>query len=290
MRIFDLPSGLESIDGFGADPENVYVGALDEKSMGTLFKVPKRGGTSTKLATGMHNMAGAASSGKFVYFRADSGGAPYLHRVPVGGGAPSKLAKLDESSDTAITVDAWNVYFGTGDGISKLDDTNPSKVTVVVPKTDPTESVRSIAVCGDAVYWSTQSAIWRADAKTKRTKLADAKQALGVACDKSAVFWADRADLARGQGAIWSLANDATSPTALASGLDGPHGLAINYEFAYTTTNGGDKVIRASKDERRTVVLARGRKEPAFMLVDSDRLCWVDGNDGRGVTCALKPK
>lgn len=117
VKVADL---LEGHTGLIADATNVFF----VETYSNLLKVPKVGGTKTKVNTGTvllnESQLALNTDGTFVYSAGYSGSAHAVMRTPIGGGAPAVVATGTANLKNAtLLVDSTTVWALTSTGIFK---------------------------------------------------------------------------------------------------------------------------------------------------------------------------
>jgi hypothetical protein len=139
------------------DASNVYFIGEDEGALGTLYRVPRSGGTPTALASGVGNgtaFGPLATDGASVFYL--KGGA--IMRIPVGGGAETTFAPaVDFVADMTVHEGAlyWACY-SCGTIVKQPIDQGPA---VILASNQASPSC--IAVDDSFVYWGTDSALMK---------------------------------------------------------------------------------------------------------------------------------
>jgi hypothetical protein len=138
---------LELPTGIAVDARSVYWPTWG----GSVMKVPVGGGTPTTLIAAVAGSVGGvaiAVDGANVYWVGGSPDALILSSVPLGGGAPTKLAPVGGAS--GIASDGTSVYWVAPDGVMRLPVAGGTPTTL---SSLGGFAWTAIAVNGGSIYW-----------------------------------------------------------------------------------------------------------------------------------------
>jgi hypothetical protein len=116
----------------------------------------------------------------------------------------------------------------------------------------------------------------------------------GIVVDAANVYWTDAGNPGSipADGALVRMALAGGTPTALATGLNGPGDLALDSANLYWASADGT-IMRAPLSGGPPTMLAAGQKDPHDIVVDATSVYWVDRGDpgmANGSVVKLTPK
>lgn len=242
-----------SASDIAVDATNLY---WSTNTMGTIEKVPLRGGAPSTLVSGQVPTYSLAVDATNVYWNGTA-----VMKAPLAGGAPSVVDGVVALG--RIKADATSIYYQTKSAIWSISpDGTGSKMLASEPGT-----INYFAVGGSDIAWITgltaRSAPITGGAPTL---LASNAPANGIAADATNVYWG----AGRVQQCAASGCND--QPLTLAMGK-GVIAIATDGKFVYFTNQ--LTIERVPVDGGEVQTLATSSAQPVNIRVDDTSVYWT---------------
>lgn len=119
------------------------------------------------------------------------------------------------------------------------------------------------------------------------TVVATARSPFDVAVDANNIYWTDNGDIKAGAiqpstGTVMKMPRIGGTPVVLASGQDGPAGIAIDSSRVYWTNIRSGTVMTVSLGGGTPIALASGQDLPRQIAVDSAYVYWTNSGQSSG--------
>jgi hypothetical protein len=191
------------------------------------------------------------------------------------GASPGSTASALAAGQTAparVAVGRTQVYWSSGDGSVERVPKAGGAVAVVA---GPGGSINGLAADGDDVFWTTDDAVYVADASgAAPRRLVDGLAHAGaITLDANSLYW-----LERDSGSVVRLARMGGVPVTIARGEAVAGGLAVDGGVVYWST--GAAVRAAAPGSGAAVVAALGHTKPVDALVArGGNVAWIEATD-----------
>jgi hypothetical protein len=245
--------GHSAVSALAFDAAQVYIGTI----FGQLAAYAVSGGSAATLL--FHSADGGttwinaiASDGKDVYFAAGFGGGQQISRVSAAGGSVQQLA-ISHDPVEGIAVDSSSVYWTEAGSVIEVPLTGGTPQTLATNQ----QSAGPIVVDSTGVYWLERGAL------------------LGCPVLSGAGGWF--------HGALDHLSPGSTSPTTIASGIDGAVSLARGGGAVYWTDWSascnylayGGSVMKQADGSSTAQAVSSNLATPDDLFVDSTTLYFM---------------
>lgn len=224
------------------------------------------------LATGLFAPRGLAIDATAVYFTNTN--ADTVMKVDKVGGAPvvivpHRFTSAEQPWGLAVTGGYlyWVAFFRGFIARSGLGGEDPIELA------ESEGYAKEIAVDETSIYWTRPGMIRKMGRGGGAPVTLIATNAQDLAADGSSVYWTQAASI--GGGAVMRMGLGGESPTALASGLSSPRGLALDASSVYWADDGDRTVRKVSLAGGAVTTLATAPGSPAFVAVDSAAVYWT---------------
>ncbi|HNS98197.1 MAG TPA: DUF5050 domain-containing protein [Polyangiaceae bacterium] len=276
--------------GIAVDDTTVFWLAED-KSDGSVYSIPKGGGTAQKLASGQNGPVQVAIDDGFVFWTNFQGGGS-IRRVKKNGTDLTTLAQA--SGPWAIALNNDNVYWtNTSDGsIRRVVKPGGQPVVLVTGESSP----RGIAIDEKQMYWTTSTGgqVRRAnlDGTSPDSLVAGQNYPLGIAVDDTWVYWTEvgasysLGDCGQADGRIARAKKaDGSSHTTLASNQACPLNLVVKDGLVYWVNAGtvtgsnynyDGTIQQANTDGSDAKLVATGQDRPYGIAVGDNAIFWTN--------------
>lgn len=283
--IVTVASGQTGATALALDATNVYWTTIAANANDAVMTAPKAGGTAVTLASNQNTPWALAVDATGIYWTSGSQSAVSVMRAALDGSNPTTLVSGQDTEN--IVIDANNVYWteNTGTGIG-----SGTGSVFAVPKTggtavdvgSATGTALGLAVEGSSVYWADlpssggnilSTAI---DGGTPNLVTSFSHLPNGmVVADAMNVYWANE------DGTILKAPLGGGPAGTLATGLNQPHGLAVDASDLYVAVTGSNgtngSVVRVPLSGGPPVTLSAGGS-PWAIAVDAVSIYWTDSD------------
>lgn len=234
--VYDVSEQFWMRPNIALDDSNVYWTdpATDGPDSGSVTKISKIGGTSTKLASNLAKPSAIAADGTNVYWTMfDAGG---VMMVPRDGGPTTVLAPPDQRGGMGIAIGGGNVYWTSSAAVMRVPIAGGDSVTVE-------SGTRSWAIATDSesIYWMSRPSLpasgefffncYYFDMTLKKAPVAGGTETVLVkgisvgprvststmAVDATNVYWVDEAT-----SSVMTVGKDGGTPTVLVAPPEPP--------------------------------------------------------------------
>jgi sugar lactone lactonase YvrE len=224
-------------EGIAVDEIHVYWTTGSSGSDGSVWRGGKDGSALVTLASGQLAPSGIAVDEDAVYW-ANYLAPGYVEAIAKGGGGSPKVLTSGGMGLTRVAVDDVNVYFLDFYGSTLLR----------VPKTGGAPGPDLLAT--------------------------EAGLVSGLAIDATSLYLTAGADVVK--------VDKATSTSTILATTGGPSDVAVDDDSVYFTDAKLGQVLRVAKSGGAPIVLASGQNGPAGIAVDASCVYWANGGSPSG--------
>lgn len=270
------------IGTLAVDETYVYYSMSDGIS-GGISRIPKEGGTSVRLASGLFPPVAMAVDSTHVYWI--NGGSvstalPAIMKVPKDGGTLVTLASGEGICCGLITLDASNVYWTEPGGSSNSVRKVPKGQGSVKSLTNGLTAPRNIVTDGANLYWMESPGLIRQLPILGGTTITVRSFWSGgsnVVTDGAYIYWTEF-ECCGGNAHLKRTPVGGGDAITLANGTFGS--VAIDNTYVYFGAAPSSGISKVPKEGGDPVPLTTGVVPPSDIAVDSTNVYWLGNSTG----------